>query len=77
MAEWSIASDCKSDGLSPTQVQILPGAQQTKEPNVKTLGDFVCSFREDLKDGSGIQDDEVRGGLVAESGSRILSEARA
>ena len=27
MAEWSIASDCKSDGLRPTQVRILPGAQ--------------------------------------------------
>lgn len=27
VAEWSIASDCKSDDLWSTQVQILPGAQ--------------------------------------------------
>jgi hypothetical protein len=26
VAERSIASDCKSDGLRPTQVRILPGA---------------------------------------------------
>lgn len=27
----------------PTQVRILPDAQQTNEPDVKTSGDFVCA----------------------------------
>lgn len=30
VAEWSIASDCKSDGLRPTGVQIPPGAPNEK-----------------------------------------------
>lgn len=53
MAEWSIATDCKSVGLSPSKVRILPDAQQTNEPNVKALGDFVCAFGENSKSGAG------------------------
>ena len=41
VAEWSIASDCKSDGLRPTGVQIPPGAQKETSSKLKIYFTFA------------------------------------
>ncbi|TSC92058.1 MAG: hypothetical protein CEN90_173, partial [Parcubacteria group bacterium Licking1014_17] len=43
VAEWSIAPDCKSGGLAPTKVRILPGPQDRLNHAYQTKNPAYCS----------------------------------